>query len=67
MRTQCLNLCISLLSHTWILDDRECTRLLTPINSCLTEFLLADTVPGGFLNELLNRTALKPEVFDIVI
>lgn len=56
-----------LLTNTCILDDKESARILEPLHSPLTEFLLQGTLPRGFLNELFNRTALKPTTFKQVI
>lgn len=67
LRSQCMNHSIALLSLIWILDDRDSIQVLSSVNTCLTEYLMKDMVPGGFLSELLNRTALKPELFDRVI
>lgn len=66
MRTQCVTHSIMLLTHVWISDDRECARILEPLYSPLTEFLMQGTIPRGFINELLSRTTVKPEVFEKV-
>lgn len=61
-----MNHSITLLTNRWISDDRECTRILEPLRSPLTEFFMSGTMPRNFINELLSRTALKPQVFQNV-
>ncbi|XP_050525292.1 ubiquitin conjugation factor E4 B [Daktulosphaira vitifoliae] len=63
IRAQCVSHSIMLLTNTCILDDKESARILEPLHSPLTEFLLQGTLPRGFLNELFNRTALKLTTF----
>lgn len=66
MRSQCLNHSILFLTYTWITDGRECVSKMENLISPLTVFLMENTMPRGFMNELLSRTALKHEVFDKV-
>lgn len=63
---QCVAHSVTLLTNIWISDDRECASILEPICSPLTEFLMTDTMPRGFINELVSRAALKPELFQKV-
>lgn len=55
-----------LLTHIWISDNRDSARILLPVNSPLTNFLIQGTMPRGFINELLSSTALKPQIFEKV-
>lgn len=57
---------VSLLTHVWISDDSDSARILSPLHSPLTDFLIQGTLPRGFINELINVTALKSAVFDKV-
>ncbi|XP_050424962.1 ubiquitin conjugation factor E4 B [Adelges cooleyi] len=63
MSLQCIDHSIMLLTNTCILDHKESARILEPLYSPLTDFLLQGTLPRGFLNELCNRTSLKPNTF----
>lgn len=56
-----------LLTQIWITDNTESARILEPLNSPLTDFLLRERMPRGFINELFSRTTLKPEVFKKVM
>lgn len=55
-----------LLTNVWISDDRDSARILLPLFSPLTDFLIQDKMPRDFINELLCSTALKPMIFEKV-
>jgi len=55
-----------LITQGWILDDREWIRNMQPIYSPLTQFLLKEKLPRGFINELLNRAALNQDLLEKV-
>lgn len=61
LRSQCVNYSIILIT-----EEIEGFYKLSKIFSPLTEFMMEGIIPRGFINELLTRTALKPEVFELV-
>jgi len=55
-----------LLSESWALDNLECTQTFAPLYSPLINFLMQDTLPRGFINELISGTTSRPDQFEKV-
>lgn len=61
-----MNKTIMLLTYTSTWDIRRCTHMFSPIYSPITYLMIESAVPRGFINELFNLTAPKPETFEKV-
>lgn len=66
LREQSVSNSVMLLTYLWISDDSDKTRIMGPIYSPLTDFLLDGKIPRGFINELLIYAETMPYVLDKV-
>jgi hypothetical protein len=66
LRSQCVSHCIKLLTHEWVMDDREWVPVFIRRHSHLTQYLLRGKVPRGFMNEILNRAAMNQDLMEKV-